>query len=62
MIMVLINLMRLVEVKYKRIQKTGKKLPVKLEDGLILKMIIKQWMLDLWRVFGGFSKNYLIKI
>ena len=48
--------------RYKRIQKTGKKLLVKLEDGSILKMIIKLWTLVLWRVSGGFSKNYLIKI
>ena len=43
-------------------RKLGKKLLVKLEDGSILKMIIKLWMLVLWRVSGGFSKNYLIKI
>jgi hypothetical protein len=29
-----------------------------LVDGLILKMIIKQWISILWKVSGGFLNNY----
>ena len=62
MITELINLMKLVDLKSKQILKTGKRLQERLADGSILIMIIKQWTLGSWKVFGGYSKSFMIKV
>ena len=41
---------------------TGKELPERLVGGLILKMIIKLWILILWKAYGGYLKNFGKKI
>ena len=60
--MVSINLMKLVDHKFKQILKIGKKLQGKLADGLILKMTTKLWILNLWKVFGGYLRNCGLKV
>jgi len=56
------NLMKLADHKFKQILKIGKKLLEKLVDGLTLKMIIKLWILTLWKVSGGYLKNFGQKV
>ena len=56
--MELVNLMKLVELRCRLTLKTGKKLREKLVGGLILKMTTKQWISILWKVSGGYLKNY----
>ena len=53
-----INLTKLADHKFKQILKIGKKLLEKLVDGSTLKMIIKLWILTLWKVSGGYLKNF----
>ena len=53
-----VNLMKLVGRRCRQILTIGKKLLEKLEDGLISKMIITLWTSILWKVFGGYLKNY----
>ena len=55
--MVLLSLMKHVGHRFKQIQRTGKELLEKLVDGSILKMIIRLWILILWKACGGYLKN-----